>query len=149
MTVSAALNGSQDGFNGGVWLASGSDGRFVEGGGGGDVPLSTFGEISTYGLCGCCGHFHSAFDDAGGNPLGLNGDDRGVVGPNGKVSLGTLDAGAQLGRGNLNWLAGSPLGTPLTVTYAFRETAPTTMPEGTSGFSQFSQGQIDVTLQSL
>ncbi len=147
--MSAALSAYQNGFAGEDWLASGSgSGRFVEGGDA-NAPLSTFGEVSSYQLCAGCGGFHSAFDPASTDPLGLNGDERGVVGPNGKPSLSTTDAGGQLGRGTLNWLAGSPLGTPLTITYAFRATEPTEMPEETTGFSQFSDLQIAATLQAL
>lgn len=128
--------------------AGGSSGRFVEGDGG--SPLSTFGDISSYDICAGCGQFHSAFQGGETNPLGgLNADDRGTFGPNGKPSLSTGDAGVNLARGNLNWLAGGALGQPLNITYAFRATAPATMPQETTGFSRFTDLQINATLVAL
>lgn len=122
-------------------------GRFVEGEG---FPNDAFGQVSTYSLCGCCGGFHAVFDPGGdGSAQFLNGDDRGGLGSNGKVSLSTGDAGAQLTRGNLNWLGGGALGQSLILTYSFRSTAPSTMPEETTGFSRFSQTQITATLLAL
>src|SRR5262245_36869202 len=41
------------------------------------------------------------------------------------------------------------LGTSLTITYAFRSTAPANMPEDTSGFSRFSAAQITATIMAL
>ena len=78
--------------------------------------------------------------DAGGGPdFGLNADDRGVFGPNGRASLSSTDAGAQITRANQSWA--TALGTAATVTYAFRDSV-TTMPTDTTGFSQFSATQI-------
>jgi len=122
---------------------------FVEGSGGG--AFAGFGDVGSYLLCGCCGGFHAVFDEpAGPTNVILNGDDRGGVGPNGKLSLTGLDAGSQLTRSNLSWLPpGVVLGQPVTLTFAFRSTAPATMPEETSGFSQFTALQIAATLQAL
>jgi Ca2+-binding RTX toxin-like protein len=49
-------------------------------------------------------------------------------------------AAAQLTRSGTSW--SHSLGTPGTVTYGFRSSAPIVMPNGTSGFSQFSPAQI-------
>ncbi len=145
--MSATLTAYQNGFSGEDWLASGSgSGRFVEGGDG-NAPLSTFGEISSYQLCAGCGGFHSVFDGAGGGQGALNGDDRGVVGPNGKISLSTTDAANQLTRGGLGWT--TALGQSTTITFAFRSAAPTNPVSDTSGFTRFTQIQIDATLQAL
>ncbi|MBB5745303.1 M10 family metallopeptidase C-terminal domain-containing protein [Brevundimonas variabilis] len=128
-------------------------GRFVEGSGnvgGAGKALSPFGNVADYGLCAGCGGFHSVFDGGGNDPFDiLNADDRGGFGPNGRASLGTSDAAAQITRGNLNWAGGVGLGQPLTITFAFRTTAPTTMPTDTTGFSRFTDFQIAATLQAL
>lgn len=139
-----------DGF--GEQSYSGS-GRFVEGGGSGGSSgkaSSPFGNVADYGLCAGCGSFHAVFDGGSSDPLDmLNADDRGGFGPNGRVSLGTTDAGALITRGNLNWAGGVGLGQPLTITFAFRSTAPTTMPTDTTDFSRFTDFQIAATLQAL
>ncbi|MBB5661807.1 M10 family metallopeptidase C-terminal domain-containing protein [Brevundimonas halotolerans] len=135
-----------------VYGGSGSTGRFVEDSTESDA-YSTFGAISSYGLCGGCGRFHGAIDvgDMGGDSgyvaAILNGDDRGGFGDNGKPSLGPIDAGIQLTRANLFW--GGAIGTGTTVTFAFRATEPGSMPNGTSGFTQFTQAQITATLLAL
>ncbi|WP_439475914.1 M10 family metallopeptidase C-terminal domain-containing protein, partial [Brevundimonas sp.] len=106
------------------------------------VESSSFGAIASYQVCACCARFHGATTEAdgGGGPVfGLNADDRGVFGPNGKPSLSSTDAGAQITRTNQSWATG--LGTAATVTYAFRDSV-TTMPTDTSGFSQFNATQI-------
>jgi Ca2+-binding RTX toxin-like protein len=103
---------------------------------------SSFGAIASYQVCACCARFHGATTEAdgGGGPVfGLNADDRGVFGPNGKPSLSSTDAGAQITRSNQSWA--TALGTAATVTYAFRDTV-TTMPTDTAGFSQFNPNQI-------
>lgn len=81
-----------------------------------------------------------------GGPLAfLNGDDRGgFVGT--KPSLLPGEAGAQITRNNLSW---GTLGQAATVTYAFRATAPGTMPTDTTGFTQFNASQISGTLLAL
>jgi hypothetical protein len=103
---------------------------------------SSFGAIASYQVCACCARFHGATTetDGGGGPIfGLNADDRGIFGPNGKPSLSSTDAGAQITRSNQSWA--SVLGTAAVVTYAFRDTV-TTMPTDTAGFSQFNATQI-------
>lgn len=127
--------------------ASIRSGPFVEGGG--DPAPDLFGAISSYGLCAGCGRFHGVAEAAEGGSQGVivNADDRGGTGPNGKPSLSPADAGAQITRSNLTWAAG--IGQPVTVTFAFRATAPGTMPEGTSGFSTFNPTQIAATLAAL
>ncbi|HYC99213.1 M10 family metallopeptidase C-terminal domain-containing protein [Brevundimonas sp.] len=108
----------------------------------------SFGAVASYQICGCCGRFHGATDstDGGGQGVILNADDRGSFGPNGKPSLGTLDAGAQITRSNTSWA--SNLGQAAVVTYAFRASA-TTMPTDTTGFSQFNSAQIAATELAL
>ena len=67
-----------------VYGGTGNSGRFVEDSTGSDA-YSTFGAISSYGLCGGCGRFHGATDlgDMGGDSgyvaAILNGDDRGRI----------------------------------------------------------------------
>jgi len=111
------------------------------------VESGAFGDVGDYPICGCCGQFHAIFDD-GTSPLGfLNGDDRGSTGSNGRISLSITGAGAQITRSNVSW--GTALGQPTTIDFAFRSTAPTTMPSDTTGFSRFSDLQIAVTLLAL
>lgn len=62
----------------------------------------------------------------------------GVVG--GKNSLTVDQAASQLLRGEPGW--SSALLKPATVSYAYRATAPATMPSDTAGFSTFSTAQI-------
>lgn len=127
---------------------TGGSGRFVEDSTESDT-YAMFGDISSYGLCAGCGRFHGAIDQGGSGDLSaiLNGDFRGSFGENGKPSLGPIDAGAQLTRANLFW--GNTMGQGTTVTFAFRATEPGTMPNGTGGFSQFTQAQITATLLAL
>jgi Ca2+-binding RTX toxin-like protein len=111
------------------------------------VESGAFGDVGDYPICGCCGQFHAIFDD-GTSPFGfLNGDDRGSTGSNGKISLSITGAGAQITRTNVSWA--TALGQPTTIDFAFRSTAPTTMPSDTTGFSRFSDLQIAVTLLAL
>lgn len=121
--------------------------RFVEGDG--DTGAgSAFGAIASYQICAGCGQFHGAASgvDGGGLSALLNGDDRGLTGPNGKPSYTTMDAAAQITRSNTSWASG--LGQAATVTYAFRVSA-ATMPSDTSGFSQFNSLQIAAAQQAL
>ncbi|OYX56336.1 MAG: hypothetical protein B7Y86_10350 [Brevundimonas subvibrioides] len=113
----------------------------------GTEGLSGFGEIGGYTPCGCCGSFHAIFEEGGGPLSLLNADDRGGFGPNGRVSLTTGGAGAQITRSNVAWT--TTLGQPGTVTFAFRSTAPTTMPSDTVGFTRFTDAQIAATLLAL
>ncbi|WP_294337636.1 serralysin family metalloprotease [uncultured Sphingomonas sp.] len=84
-----------------------------------------------------------------GAPMGaLNSDDRGDAGLNGKPSLTVAEAAAQIGRFNTTW-NGSTLGQAADVTYAFRASAPATMPNNTAGFSVFNAAQIEQTKIAL
>lgn len=122
------------------------DGSVVPGSGG--TLVSVFGEISSYATCGCCGRFHAVSDGTGDSQgVLLNGDDRGGAGSNGKTSFTISDAGAQISRFSSGW--SGVVGSSATVTYAFRNTAPGTMPSDTGGFSQFSNVQITATLLAL
>jgi len=104
------------------------------------VENDSFGAIASYQVCACCARFHGPTTEGDGGPVfGLNADDRGVFGPNGKPSLSSTDAGAQITRSNQSWA--TALGTAATVTYAFRDSV-TTMPTDTAGFSQFNATQI-------
>ncbi|WGM32290.1 DUF4214 domain-containing protein [Brevundimonas sp. NIBR11] len=106
-----------------------------------------FGDVGGYTPCGCCGSFHAIYE-TGVGPLGfLNGDDRGGTGSNGKVSLTVGGAGNQLTRSNVAWTG--VLGTAGTVSFAFRSTAPTTMPSDTTGFTRFTEAQIAATLLAM
>ena len=129
-----------------------AQGRFVEGSAGvfgSSGGNSAFGDIGSYPICAGCGGFHSAFDGSGDGPFGfLNGDDRGGAGPNGKPSLGVVDAGTQITRTGLRWGSGG-LGQPANVTFAFRTAGPATMPSETSEFSRFTDIQIAATLLAL
>ena len=77
----------------------------------------------------------------------FNADQRAGATLNGKPSLTIDQAAATLGRDNLSW--SSSLGTAATVSYAYRASAPSVMPDGTSGFSRFSTQQIDATETAL
>mgnify|MGYP000911938399 CR=1 FL=1 len=56
-------------------------------------------------------------------------------------------AAAQITRGGYSWSAVA--GAAVTVTYGFRFTAPTTMPDDTSGFSQFNAAQMTAATNAL
>lgn len=106
--------------------------------------------IFAFAPCGCCGRIVSASLGGDQHLAAIVGpDDRGGFNPNGKPSLLTTDAGAQITRGNLSWLVGQPLGTAASVSFAFRSTGPTTMPDDTAGFTQFTAAQISATLLAL
>jgi Ca2+-binding RTX toxin-like protein len=81
----------------------------------------------------------------------LNADMRGGTGPNGRPSLTVTGAGNQLTRSNVSWDSGTgvPFGTATNVTFSFRSGAPTTMPDGTTGFTRFTEAQIAFTLLAL
>lgn len=76
----------------------------------------------------------------------LNADARGGD-VDGKQSYTVAEAAHQIIRGEPGW--SGVLGAPATVTYAFRATAPTTMPEDTAGFSRFNDAQIAQTELAL
>lgn len=67
--------------------------------------------------------------------------------PNGKPVYSWDQAAAQLTRQGDTWSA--VLGGAVTVTYAYRDTAPAQMPDDTSGFSRFSATQIAFTEEAL
>ncbi len=69
----------------------------------------------------------------------LNADDRGGT-VNGKDSFTVAEAANRLVGGEPGW--SSALGVGFTVTYGFRASAPDTMPDDATGFSQFSAVQI-------
>ena len=69
----------------------------------------------------------------------LNADARGGL-VNGKQSYTVAQAADQIIRGEPGW--SNVLGAPATVTYAFRASAPATMPDDTAGFSRFNAAQI-------
>lgn len=111
-------------------------------------PTPAFGKVGGYAPCGCCGGFHAVYETGETAPFAaLNADDRGGTGPNSKDSFTTDEAAAQLGRNNASWGAG--LGQAASVTFAFRSSAPDTLPDDTSGFERFTELQIGVTLQAL
>lgn len=121
------------------------NGPFVEGGEG---SADLFGAVSSYGLCFGCGRFHGVTDSTGdGQGVIVNADDRGGTNANGKPSLTPQEAGEQITRGNVTWANG--IGQATTVTFAFRATAPAEMPNGTSGFTNFTTVQINATLLAL
>ncbi len=66
---------------------------------------------------------------------------------NGKPIYSWDRAAAQITRDGDSW--SFTLGTGITITYAFRASAPAQMPEDTGGFSRFSTTQIAVTLEEL
>lgn len=57
------------------------------------------------------------------------------------------EAAIQISRSGASWA--SSFNTPTVVTYAYRSSAPTTMPDDTAGFSQFSAAQIAATELAL
>ncbi|MFC5343983.1 DUF4214 domain-containing protein [Brevundimonas staleyi] len=113
----------------------------------GTTGTASFGDVGGYTPCGCCGGFHAVFEEVTGPLSFLNADDRGGLGTNGKTSLSTTGAGLQISRTGLAWT--TTLGQAGTVTYAFRSTAPGTMPSETSGFTRFTETQIAATLLAL
>ncbi|HYG26837.1 MAG TPA: M57 family metalloprotease, partial [Caulobacteraceae bacterium] len=77
----------------------------------------------------------------------LQADQRGGSGSNGKPSLTIDEAAVQLTRHQMSW--GDYWGQAVTVNYAYRSTAPSRMPDDTSGFSRFSATQIQATELAL
>lgn len=69
----------------------------------------------------------------------LNAEARGGL-VDGKQSYTVAQAADQIIRGEPGW--SNVLGAPATVTYAFRASAPATMPDDTAGFSRFNAAQI-------
>jgi serralysin len=70
----------------------------------------------------------------------LNADDRASVAANGKTSYTISQAANQIIRSDAGW--GGVLGHAATVTYAYRSTTPSSMPDDTAGFSRFNTAQI-------
>ena len=66
---------------------------------------------------------------------------------NGKPIFSWNRAATQLTRESDGW--NGVTGEPLTITYAFRSTAPGVMPDDTSGFSRFSAAQIAAAEEAL
>jgi serralysin len=89
---------------------------------------------------------HVTFDDDG-QPQGfLNADARGgTVGT--KESFTIAEAADQLLRGTPGW--SFALGQAFTVTYAYRASTPSAMPDDTAGFTQFNEAQIAQTELAL
>ena len=77
----------------------------------------------------------------------LNMNQRGGTGPNGLPSLTIDEAAQQLTRSASSW--GSYWGQSVSVSYAYRSSAPGTMPEDTAGFSRFTTAQIHATELAL
>ncbi len=71
----------------------------------------------------------------------LDADQRTGVAANGKTSMTIDQAASNLVGGQPGW--SGALGVGFTVTYAYRASAPFTMPDDTAGFSQFNTAQID------
>jgi serralysin len=79
----------------------------------------------------------------------LNAEQRGGTANNGKPSLTYQQAGFTLIGGEPGW--SGVLGAPFNVTYAYRSTAPASMPDDAAGFSRFNAAQIaqaELALQS-
>lgn len=76
----------------------------------------------------------------------LNADGRAGMASNGKPSLTIEEAASQLLRGEPGWGA---MGQAFNITYAYRSTAPLTMPSDTEGFQRFSTAQIQATELAL
>jgi len=77
----------------------------------------------------------------------LNADARTGATVGGKPSLSVEAAGLSLIGGDPGWSAA--LGVAFNVSYAFRSTAPGSMPDDTSGFSRFNATQIQQAQQAL
>lgn len=114
----------------------------------------------------CAGLVDSDATSPGGDPVSfLDAADRGDVAPNGKPSKTVAEAAYQLNRTYASWNDfwtqpgvsdvdnkwDDPYwgGAASVVTFAFRSTAPGTMPTDTSGFSRFNEQQIAMTLLAL
>ncbi|MEH6665668.1 MAG: M10 family metallopeptidase C-terminal domain-containing protein [Brevundimonas sp.] len=84
-------------------------------------------------------------DGSAVQPLAINAEDRGGGPFGGKLSFTVEGAAGAIARGGLIWGAGPGA----VVTFAFRDTAPGTMPDDTAGFSRFNAAQIEQTLLAL
>ncbi|WP_019995802.1 M10 family metallopeptidase C-terminal domain-containing protein [Aureimonas ureilytica] len=104
-------------------------------------------------MCFLCGDLRHDLGSGTPSPYAaLNNDNRGNGSPNGKTSLSSDAAGAEIGRANLTWNGGAnALGKAATVSYDFRTQAPSSMPGDTSGFTGFNAqqaAQAQLALQS-
>lgn len=77
----------------------------------------------------------------------LDADQRANVSIGGKPSYTIDQAAAQLDRAGLSW--SGALGQPTVVTYAYRSSAPASMPDDTSGFQRFDFFQIQASESAL
>ncbi|ALN74360.1 M10 family metallopeptidase C-terminal domain-containing protein [Aureimonas sp. AU20] len=107
-------------------------------------------------MCVLCGNLlHQASGALAGDLSfqALGNADRGGTASNGKPSLASDAAGAQIGRYDLTWngQGAGALGKAANLTYDFRTVAPSQMPGDTSGFSAFTPqqaAQAEIALQS-
>ena len=99
------------------------------------------GELTHARICACplCSGALTESFEAGEPQAFLNADARGGA-DGGKDSYTIQEAGNQIVRGEPGW--GGVMGQPFTVTYGFRASAPSTMPDDTGGFSQFNAQQV-------
>jgi serralysin len=88
-----------------------------------------------------------ALDDRAPQGVLENAEQRGGSASNGKPSMTVEQAGLHLVGGEPGWSAA--LGVAATVSYAFRSTAPFSMPDDTGGFSRFNAFQIAQTELAL
>ena len=77
----------------------------------------------------------------------IEGENRSSGAANGKPSRSIDEAAANLSRDATGW--GGKVGASATVTYAFRATAPSQMPNDTGGFQRFNTMQITQAEQAL
>lgn len=79
-----------------------------------------------------------------GGPYDANAGDRGgYVTPGGLPSYTIEGAALEIARAGVTWGPGA------VVTFSFRDTAPATMPDDTTGFTRFTEVQIQQTLLAL
>jgi len=77
----------------------------------------------------------------------LNADTRSGASDNGKPSLTIDEAASQLLRGEPGWSSG--LGQAFNITYAYRSSAPASMPSDIAGFQRFNTAQMQATELAL
>ncbi len=114
--------------------------------------LEDFGTTSEFGLGAIArgGGFLAAFNGQDPDPqFTATSEDRGGFRANGRFSLGNADAAFHLTRDSLHWDGAAAVGQAVTITYAFRSTAPGSIPLGYTGFSRFTDAQIAATQLSL
>lgn len=99
-------------------------------------------------MCGLCGlgyFVRHEQENPSFEPFSINADERGGGPFSGKPSFTVEGAAGALARAGLIW-GGGP---GAVVTFAFRDTAPSSMPDDTDGFSRFNGIQIEQTLLAL